>query len=220
VLIAATTVVSSPIRGAHAETNARGVRSGDAHTVRIRPVLATVPAAPRRRVTRSARAAGVAALAMCDPDRPAAVRTAPDASAPADGTGSCVVAPLDDTAGATGRRLLGPAVLSGNDVEQVRVTPKGRARFGLELRLDDSHVQPLVELDGGHDGERFAVTLDGHIVTTFVVGRDGDGEIDTTLGSLWFAPEQGFPARSRERCASSSTTRATNSSSACCAPPR
>jgi hypothetical protein len=96
---------------------------------------------------------------------------------------------MDRASGSSGRRLLGPAFFTGNDVGQVRVTVRARGRFGLELSFDASHEHALADFAAAHArGAPVAMTLDGRVVTAFVL-QPGDV---TTYGSLWFAPKGGF----------------------------
>ena len=175
-------------------TEVRGVVAGDAHTVRIRPVLATVPAAPKRRATASARSAATVALTACDPARPTAVRSAPDASAHQDPTGTCVVSQSHPASRLHDRYLLGPAAFGGSDVTTVTVKKRARNEYALEMTFDASHAQALDDFAAAHfQGQPVAVTLDGTTVANFVLGR-GEPSFTGMHGALWFEPAAGFSA--------------------------
>ncbi len=189
-LVAASVAIFGP--SAAGATEVRGVVSGDAHTVRIRPVLATVPATPKRRSAASARSAATVALTACDPAQPAAVRSVPDASPRHDPTGSCVVSASHHLSRSKERYLLGPAAFSGNDVRAVTVVRKGPKEFALDLTLDASHGQALDDFASAHfHAQPIAVTLDGATVATFVLGS-GETTFTGMHGGIWFKPEHGF----------------------------
>jgi hypothetical protein len=146
-----------------------GIVTGNARTVRLRPVVATAPAAPAKRPKRAAREAAAAALAACDGAHVRALRATPNASAGVDPPEHCIVA-IQRGAGADGPRLLlGPAPVTGTDVKTVTMRRQHGGTFAIVLRTTASRTQNLDALAGAHLHQRLALTLDGAVVATFAV---------------------------------------------------
>ena len=165
----------------------RGILGGDPHTVRLRPVLGTVPAASRDKFSGTTKAEATAAVAACDVTRTLALRSAPSATAHTDPPGTCVVAATDTGA----RTLLGPATITGSDVERVRTVRGKRNRYSLSLRLMDTRAAALDGFVTAHFHRRAAVTLDGEIVATLGL-EDDEPRFVPLDGTLVVALPKGY----------------------------
>lgn len=134
-----------------------GLISGPPHVLRLRPQLRSLPRAPRD-LTRRAEAAGAAAVATCDPARVEAAGKVPSTARADDAASACVVLPVGSPKKSARRALLGPAHLTGADVERVRVRrTAGRDQIVVQLTAKAAEAPPI--------GAR--VDVDGRVVGTF-----------------------------------------------------
>jgi hypothetical protein len=146
-----------------------GVVTGNARTVRIRPVVATAPSASAKRPKRAARAAAAAALAACDAPHARALRATPSASPRSDPPEHCIVAAQSSSAADGPRLLLGPAPVTGTDLMTVTSRRQHGGTFALVLRTTPARAANLDALAGAHFHQRLALTLDGTVLATFAV---------------------------------------------------
>jgi hypothetical protein len=128
-----------------------GLISGRPHILRFRPQLRALPRAPGD-LTRRAKTAGAAAVASCDPARVEAPGKVPTTSRADDAATACVVLPVGSTERSARRLLLGPAHLTGGDVERVRVRrATGRDQLVVQLTTTAAEAPPIgavVDVDG------------------------------------------------------------------------
>jgi hypothetical protein len=149
--LVAVAVTGAPPGVAEAADAPDGLVAGRPHILRLRPELRALPRAPRD-LTRRARAAGAAAVASCDPARVQAAGPVPTTSRTDDAAAACVVLPVDSASGSAPRVLLGPAHLTGLDVQDVRVQRR-RGRDQVVVRLiatapDAAPIGARVDVDG------------------------------------------------------------------------
>ena len=142
--------------------------SGHPHQMRIRPVLAEVPAAStrRRRITAAQAAAADEAVASCDPGRVRNLRNIRTTSRAADTPGACVVLPRSDGGGSPKRYLLGPAAVTGGDISSVTVWHERAKTFSLELDLTNSGTVAFDAFAVERFHQKIAVTIDGSVRAT------------------------------------------------------
>jgi SecDF, P1 head subdomain len=152
-----------------------GLVSGTPHWARVRPVIATLPAATRpRRVTASTRQAAADAVASCDPARVRALKWIPTTARTADAPNFCVVLAARDAPRNGRRYLLGAAALTGNQIESVRVGRFGSARSKarrslVDVNLDSAGTAKFDTFAAEYFHQLMAVTLDGEVVSSSVV---------------------------------------------------
>jgi hypothetical protein len=151
---------------------ARGILGGDPHTVRLRPVLGAVAAERAGRAPHAAREQAAAAVAACDVTRTRAFRAAPGATARADPVGSCVVAATRDSRSRGARLLLGPATITGSDLERVRTVRGKGGAYAMVLHVLDTRAAVLDGFVTAHFHGKAAVTLDGEVVATIALEPD------------------------------------------------
>jgi hypothetical protein len=148
---------------------APGIVTGNARTVRLRPVVGTAPSESAKRPKRAARQAAAAALVACDTAHARALRATPSASAGVDPAEHCIVAAQRGSAADGPRLLLGPAPVTGTDIKTATLRKLHGGTFAIVLRTTASRAQTLDALAGAHLHQRLALTLDGAVVATFAV---------------------------------------------------
>jgi len=168
------------------EEIAPGFVTGREHEVRIRPVLADVPAEAKK-IRRAARTTGEAAVASCDPAQVTELgKQVPTTPRDGDDPAACVVLPVRDGK----RALLGPAPLTGSEIG--RVVPSGARKSNLALELDlatRGHTLWTFFSAEPPEGD-LAFTLDGEVIDLVALTTEDNGQgTSFTLGG-----RKGYPA--------------------------
>ena len=172
-----------------------GFVSGREHEVRIRPILAEVPAS-RGRLGKSARTAAEETIRGCEPAAVLALDRVPTTSRADDDPAACVVVGRSDQRRPP-RLLLGPAYLVGSDLgrpnanknssggERIRVALAARGRSRWSFLADQVAGAPLAfELDGSVIGVAPITTIaSGEASITLTPRRAFDDSIDPPVES-------------------------------------
>jgi hypothetical protein len=147
-----------------------GFIDGREHELRVRAVLGDVPPAPKK-ISRSATLASDAAVAACDPVQVAALRRVATTDRLGDDPAACVVVPEGTAAGAD-RLLLGPALLTGSDLDTVAARRVRKQRSEVILQLSPSGRRRWEAVAVLAGPTPLAVTADGRVVGRSTIGPD------------------------------------------------
>ncbi len=163
---------SLPSAGAQSTEIADGFINGREHEVRVRSVLGKVPKEAGK-INRTARATAELAIASCDPTQVAALgRKVPTTGRDGDDPAVCVVvdAPSDKK---PDRLMLGPARLTGSELELIALRSARRGRKAVAAQLSDNG-ESMWAFHATQVGEEdLAFTLDGDVVDLAPVGENG-----------------------------------------------
>ncbi|MSO78128.1 MAG: hypothetical protein EXQ79_00795 [Acidimicrobiia bacterium] len=172
--------------GTTSDEIADGFIDGREHEVRLRSVLSDVPKEAKK-ITGADRAFGEAAISSCDPTQVAALgRKVPTTSRDGDDPGACVVVDTPNDKKAE-RLLLGPARLTGSELELIALRGARKGRQSVVAQLSD-HGETVWAFHAVQVGDAdLAVTLDGQVVDLAPIGENGSASpsrFSVALGSF------------------------------------
>lgn len=162
-----------------------GFVSGREHEVRLRPVLAEVPAL-RGRLGKAARVAAQETVRGCDPATVLALGTIPTTRRVDDDPSACVVVGRTDQARPP-RLLLGPAYLSGSDLGRANVSSTASGADRIRVALAERGRSRWAFLAEQVAGASLAFTLDGSVIGVAPITTTTAGDASITL-----TPRRGF----------------------------
>lgn len=158
-----------------------GFVSGREHEVRVRPVLAEVPAL-RDRLGKRARGAARETIRGCDPAAVLALDGIPTTPRADDDPSACVVVGRTDQRRLP-RLLLGPAVLSGSDLGRAKPSTADSGADRIRVELAERGRSRWAFLAEQVAGAPLAFTLDGSVVGVAPITTTAEGNASITLTS-------------------------------------
>jgi len=186
--VALTWVIPAPVSGAATDIP-DGFLSGEAHALRVRPILGEVAPEPKHRLRPPAARVAAAAMASCDLAQVTKVGAVPSTDRPDDIPSACVVNSVHPSTQRARRYLLGPSRLTGSDVASVRVSEtrvsrKATPTYTVGMKLTDRGAAAFAA-DPSTTG--LAVVVDGEIVpgtlSTANEPINGGSELTLTYGA-------------------------------------